>query len=99
MGGVHAAEVGQAGGRVRRRPTQDVAQLRGVGVDGVPRHQELEGQTVKERLPTNTETRLHGGAELAFTASGTSLTAPGSSLTSRVTSATMASFLNLEEQE
>ena len=30
-----------------------------------------------------------------FTASGTSLTAPGSSLTSLVTSATMASFLNL----
>ena len=32
---------------------------------------------------------------LTFTASGTSLTAPGSSLTSRVTSATIASFLNL----
>lgn len=38
---VHAAEVGQAGGRVSGSPTQDVAQLRRVSVNGVPRHQEL----------------------------------------------------------
>ncbi len=41
---VHAAEVRQAGGRVGRSPTQDVAQLGRVGVDGVPRHQELKGK-------------------------------------------------------
>lgn len=41
MGGVHAAEVGQTGGGVGRRPAQDVAQLRRVCVNGVPRHQEL----------------------------------------------------------
>lgn len=44
---VHAAEVGEAGGRVCWSPTQDVAQLRRVGVDGVPRHQELGGRPVK----------------------------------------------------
>ncbi len=38
---VHAAEVGQTGGRVCRSPTQDVAQLRRVGINRVPRHQEL----------------------------------------------------------
>lgn len=41
---VHAAEVGQTGRRVGWSPAQDVAQLGGVGVDGVPRHQELHGQ-------------------------------------------------------
>lgn len=39
---VHAAEVGQTGGRVSWSPTQDVAQLRGVSINGVPRHQELK---------------------------------------------------------
>lgn len=41
MGRVHAAEVGEAGGRVSWSPTQDVAQLRRVGINGVPCHQEL----------------------------------------------------------
>lgn len=41
---VHAAEVGEAGGRVCRSPTQDVAQLRRVCVNGVPRHQKLRGK-------------------------------------------------------
>lgn len=40
---VHAAEVGEAGGRVGWSPTQDVAQLRRVSIDGVPGHQELGG--------------------------------------------------------
>lgn len=40
---VHAAEVGETGGRVSWSPTQDVAQLRRVSIDGVPRHQELGG--------------------------------------------------------
>lgn len=38
---VHAAKVGQTGGRVSGSPTQDVAQLRRVSVNCVPRHQEL----------------------------------------------------------
>lgn len=45
---VHAAEVGEAGGRVCRSPAQDVAQLRRVGIDGVPRHQELGGRQTGE---------------------------------------------------
>lgn len=43
---VHAAEVGQTGGRVGWSPTQDVAQLRRVSVNSVPRHQKLKGHTV-----------------------------------------------------
>lgn len=38
---VHAAKVGETGGRVSCSPTQDVAQLRRVGINGVPCHQEL----------------------------------------------------------
>lgn len=41
---VHAAEVGETGGRVGRGPAQDVAQLGRVRIDGVPRHQELGGK-------------------------------------------------------
>lgn len=39
---IHGGEVGQAGRGVCRGPAQDVTQLRRVGVDGVPRHQELK---------------------------------------------------------
>lgn len=45
MGGVHAGEVGEPGGGVGRCPAQDVAQFRRVGVDGVPRYQELHTDT------------------------------------------------------
>lgn len=38
---VHAAKVGETGGWVSWSPTQDVAQLRRVGINGVPCHQEL----------------------------------------------------------
>lgn len=38
---VHAAEVGQTGGGVGWGPAQDVAQLRRVCINGVPRHKEL----------------------------------------------------------
>ena len=41
MGRVHAAKVGETGGGVSWSPTQDVAQLRRVGINGVPCHQEL----------------------------------------------------------
>lgn len=92
---VHAAEVGEAGGRVSRSPAQDVAQLRRVGVNGVPRHQELGAGEERPNAFTVTMTKLRLLKGLTLTASGTSLTAPGSILTSRVTSATMASFLNL----
>ena len=53
---VHAAEVGQAGGRVCRSPTQDVAQLRRVGVNSVPRHQELGRRTVRENIKIHSQT-------------------------------------------
>ena len=48
MGGVHGGEVGKAGGGVGRRPAQDVAQVRGVGVDGVPGDQELPDTHTEE---------------------------------------------------
>lgn len=94
---VHAAEVRQAGRWVCWSPTQDVAQLWRVGIDGVPRHQELveKKRLLTSKLPAQSFTPL---TVLTLTASGTSLTAPGSSLTSLVTSATMASFLNLKKQ-
>lgn len=50
---VHAAKVGEAGGRVCRSPTQDVAELRRVCVDGVPRHQELGGGGMMNQVTKN----------------------------------------------
>lgn len=59
---VHAAEVGEAGGRVCRSPTQDVAQLRRVCVDGVPRHQEL-GRQMDQSITFNSAfySKVSGG--------------------------------------
>ena len=49
VGGVHAGEVGQAGGGVGRSPAQDVTQLRRVSVYGVPGDQELKQEEGRER--------------------------------------------------
>lgn len=66
---VHAAEVGQAGGRVRWSPTQDVAQLGRVSVDSVPRHQELGGKTGREKVTRRRKKThfRHSAAELYWT--------------------------------
>lgn len=42
---VHGGEVGQSGGGICRGPAQYVTQLWRVGIDGVPRHQELMKKT------------------------------------------------------
>lgn len=61
---VHAAEVGEAGWRVCRSPTQDVAQLRRVCVDGVPRHQEL-GRQMDQSITCNSAfySKVSGGKQ------------------------------------
>lgn len=51
---VHAGEVGEACGWVRRCPAQHVAELRRVGVDGVPGDQELgrkQGDGLAQAVP------------------------------------------------
>lgn len=50
MGWVHAGEVREACRGVGRGPAENVAQLRRVGVDGVPRHQKLLNKHSKQTL-------------------------------------------------
>lgn len=62
---VQGGEVGQSSWWISWCPAQDVTQLRRVGINRVPRHQELQTEQEKVRNLAN----LYGAASLAATLS------------------------------